>query len=714
MNQKLILRKSIAAFAMAIACLFSGNVSADLSADFDRARFLTAKDIPAHLADWLRLEQLVNNRFTGTIFTRLDHSQLDPRFDPKNEPVVLIGYLEIPRHAASIQIDESLIPASAKDVLFFKKDGIEYVRMFIHPLMETQYEEESKLYGEKYVDSTGKTRYRPKHGEYVAALSSSIRSWVVWDRRNPQNFIGEKTSVALELGGLDRKNDLDQLARAVAITQVMKDIPAKIRQEVGFEIFPEPVSQNTSSIRNGKTYGNITRIFPEPMSHPNGIARFAPGFSLTSPGPNFETPLLVELIAKSGKPAGEYIEQNLIEPLVRVYAYLTYVRGVVGEPHQQNVLFKRDDQGYLTQLIQLRDADAFKPDIELRHIHGHSDEPFNQSKRPYKLLKMAKAEHDYRRSYNAYVKGTWTEAIGLMIDQWKHLYPSLADGTNFAESFDKALLKELVKYFGFTAVFDSADMAASEQIEILERQHSNNDPSFDPAKLKEARAKVKQGTLAKFVAQNRAKIDSVAPGIDWNARPVSITLEQSKKIIDAFTVSELFLRNYVNNATTYAFDVNRIVDKFKKLNVQKPQAKVSQNVLRAEYERLVFNYRGSSTEKVPASAYFVLNKGSITALSAHGNPIGHAFLEPRSTIGSGKPYYAGSKYPRIEPDLSLLAEFYAFADGKISEIKDRATRATVIPISSHLAPPSPATRPTRQTRRNDWASVACSALFGAR
>lgn len=667
------------------------------AANFDSSRFLSINEIPAHIAEWLYHEQLVNNRFTGTIFAPLDHSELDPRFDPMSRSVILMGYLEIPVSKGAIRVDESLLPESARRVLFFKKDGVEYRRMFIHPLMEENYRDEAKLYGQTTIDAAGKKHIGLKYGEFAATLSSSMRSWVVWDRKNPKDFIGEKTSIAVVVG-MDRKNDLDKLERAAAITQVTKEVSAADRKAYGFDLMVEPVTQSTSTIPGGKYFGNITRIFPE-MSHPNGKPRLIPGFSLTSPGPNGEKPLLEQMIEASGLSAEAYVAKNIVSPLVRAYSYLTFKHGIIGEPHQQNVLFELDEKGRLTGRVFFRDLDAFKPDIELRHRLGLSDEPFLGAKRPFKVLKMAKAEHDYRRSYMSYVKGAWTESIVNMIATKAGQVPASAVGSVISEEFDKALLNELVRHFSFEAVFDAANMAASEELESLEWQRENKDPKFDAERLKIVRELTHSGTLDAFIAQNQAKLTELLPRVNWTKRPVRLTQKQAEAVVGAFSVNELFLRNYANNARTYIFDVNRVVEKYKALNVPKAQAGVSQTVLRKEYERLAFNYRASTIAEAPRSAYFVLNKGSISAYSSTGHDIGHAFLEPRSVVQMTGDYYTDKRYPRVEPNRAVLAQLYSFGDGKIAAIADIDTHAYTYPKEVKAAV--------------GGAVMTCSALFAA-
>ena len=609
--------------------------------------FGTVSDIPQHIQAWLYFEQVVNARNQGVFFSPLNFEALDRRYDPMNRPVWEIGYLEIPMNEAWFRYDS--LSDHASKVLFFERDGKSYVRFFIHPMMEEKYRHEIIKYG-------------LHRGTFLASPTASPRSLVVWNRHNPEEFVGQKVSLAVSVGELDRKVDIDQLERAFAINEVMKEVPESAKTQYGFDYLHEAMIQNTSTSepnQAGKKFGNISRDLPA-MVHPNGRPKYIPGFALFSVGPNGEDPRIVDLINRSGLPAETYLENYILKPLLQSYAYLTFEHGIIGEPHAQNVLFGSDENGNLNGHVIFRDLDGFKPDIGLRHLLGLSDIPFDRLSRPYKLLKMAKAQEFYRESYNLYIKDAWvTEFEGVFgpykgkIQHW--------NVTNFAESLDKIFLLEAVRHLGFRAVFNSADMR--QQQKIMEAETLWDVPE-NPEEVREARYKAVHGTLNEFVKNHKEKLKTLLPDVHWDdPLQVNLTMEQTEVLLKHFSVAELFLVKPKNDLKTWNFDVNTMVAAKKESSKSLlPEALarngVSQQVLRREFDRLIFNYRSSSQKKLPNNAIFILNTGGITAYDKNYNVLNYAFLEPQDWLSGSTPFYQNAKYPRVEPDREILKALY--------------------------------------------------------
>ncbi|MEK7356189.1 MAG: hypothetical protein AAB250_07045, partial [Bdellovibrionota bacterium] len=76
---------------------------------------------------------------------------------------------------------------------------------------------------------------------------------------------------------------------------------------------------------------------------------------------------------------------------------------------------------------------------------------------------------------------------------------------------------------------------------------------------------------------------------------------------------------------------------------------------------------------------FVLNRGSISAISSKGEPIAHAFLEPRTVLAATGDYYTDKRYPRVEPNRAVLAQLYAFGDRKLNAVADIETQVYKYP-----------------------------------
>lgn len=710
---------------LTLTVALAAHGKAQLRADFDSSRFLGAQQIPANIAAWMYLEQEVNNRDMGSNFIALDHNELDPRFDPKNRPVVLIGYLEIPREQAAMRIDLDGLSKRAKQMLFFKRDGKDYVRFFIHPLMEEKYAPEIKMWGKKVVDKDGNVvSYSPHYGDYVATLTSSLRSFVAWKRSDPSVFIGPKTSLAVNVQ-TDRKNDLDKLERAFAVSQLVRDLPQAEKDAVRVDFLLEPMVQSTAGVKDGKTYGNINRDYGDrDMVHPNGKSRYVPGFALTSAGPRGGEPMLIRMIRESGQTPEDFIQERVMGPLIRAGAYLGFDQGLVSEMHQQNVLFELDERGRLTGNILIRDLDAFKPDILTRVMRGLSAEPFLSAKRPYKLLKMGKAKNYYRLSYDEYIKSNWLENVQTMLGRYGmdlvaksptvrrqfDASPLEKVMDEISERADKTLLLEMTKRFGFETVFNAADMEAQETVnkqEYLKKKGKR----FGAVKLKVARQDAKSGTLDLFIATYGEQLRKLLPEVNWQRRPLQLTDAQAEKVVSEFWVAELFVREeMMNSPLRTIFDTTAIVDKHKSQSPLKIQPGVNQEVLAKEYERLVFNYRHSSQKEVPRGAFYVLNKGIITAVSAKGEALGFAFLEPRSVIGSETLYYAGSTHPRVEPNRAVLKMLYDYADGRISRIPAIHTQRYAYPAVGS-ASQEDLEESDLATVRESAVSGACRALF---
>jgi len=681
--------RMLAGLLLNLSLSLSAVANVQLTKDFDQSRFLTVNDIPNNISPWIYLEQVVNNRNMGSNFQilPLDHSNLDARFDPMNRPVIKMGYLEIPVDESNSKVDNDGLSKRAKRVYFFKRGGKLYERMFIHPLMEHKYQAEIKQWGVPYKDDKGVTRYRVHYGDFAATLTASLRSWVTWNIKNPEEWAGPKTSLAVTVQ-TDRKNDLDKLERAYAVSLIVRGIDPKILEKLGVDFLLEPMVQNTFNIKDGKSYGNINRDYGDrEMVHPNGKARYAPGFAITSAGPNGEAPLLIKMIEQSGMTAENFIYEKMMGPLARINAYLTYQLGLIGELHQQNVLFELDEKGMLTGRVLIRDLDAFKPDLRMRIIRGLSAEEFLHAKRPYKLLKMGKAANYYRVSYDEYIKSNWLENIqGALERHGQHLLKESSAGRRrnqqtpianvmhqLSERVDKAMILDMIAALGPEAVFNSANMEALDTFNREEFKKAEN-LGHDETKLEQAKAEVRSPSLEAFVDQNIKKLAKILPDVNWEVRPIKISKAQARVIVENFEVGEIFMRlDQFNTPMRTMFDATVMVQSFKAQSPIKPQEGVSQSVLATEYQRLVFNYRHSSVVAVPKNGFYVLGKGIITAVDAKGQPIGHVFLEPREILEGGNEYYEGSKYPRVEPNRAMLEMLYGFIDGRISSVPDVQT-----------------------------------------
>jgi hypothetical protein len=171
----------------------------------------------------------------------------------------------------------------------------------------------------------------------------------------------------------------------------------------------------------GKEFGMIVREVPKDFP-----GRLVPGSSLASKRPGGQEPLLVEMIRKSGMEPMDYVREKMLTPLMKTYGDITFGAGLVGEPHQQNVLFEVGKDGQLTGRVVMRDLDSYKVDVEARVRKGLSVRDLAPYSDPGIIgdLKLSKAREYYDTSYNDYVR----EDYGFMLSRGLGKYfPSVTE-----------------------------------------------------------------------------------------------------------------------------------------------------------------------------------------------------------------------------------------------------------------------------------------------
>lgn len=255
---------------------------------------------PASVRRWLSLEQTRNRR------------QRDPR---RFARVTLKGLpaRALPENRPVWRLGSFVAPRN-RVVVYGKGRPRELftprgVRVFLHPLMAERYALDVLEFG---ADTES----------FWATPTASPRSVVAWGERG-QPF-GLKLSLDVELLGLTRLVETSKLTRAVAVSQVLR----------GVRVLREPVAVRTEE----KDFGLIYRALPR------DVGALTPGFAL-----RLSFPLL---------------HDRVFPALVRAFGTLAFGQGLIGDLHQQNVLFTPRHR------LVLRDLDSFKTDAELRRLRG--------------------------------------------------------------------------------------------------------------------------------------------------------------------------------------------------------------------------------------------------------------------------------------------------------------------------------------------------------
>ena len=93
-------------------------------------------------------------------------------------------------------------------------------------------------------------------------------------------------------------------------------------------------------------------------------------FSLYSKGTGGE-PLIIKLIRDSGQDPKTFVQENIIRPLINQMIFLAKTEGLIGEPHEQNVLVEMES-GRLTGQFYYRDLAGFAVNPDFRQRAGKS------------------------------------------------------------------------------------------------------------------------------------------------------------------------------------------------------------------------------------------------------------------------------------------------------------------------------------------------------
>jgi hypothetical protein len=400
------------------------------------------EDIPEGAARWLAThEQVYNERIQDDdVFAPIELGDLPAKYDSNNRPVFELGYIEIPKGEA-LGKTAHLSPTLENGMVVHHEDGSIFYRLFIHPDMEGEYADEIKKYGGL------------KKGEFLATPTASPRSLLVWWKDHPEKgFFGQKVSLNRTIGGSVRLNNAQKLERSFMSNALMGTIPDKTKKDYGFDFLHEPMTVQAPS----KRYGNISRDFSD-FEYPGGKPRYVPGLALGTQGPNGEPSILLEQIKKSGLPPEVFLQEKVLKPLIRVYTYLATEEGLVGEFHQQNVLFELDKDGNLTGNLLLRDLDSLNPDVELRNVRGKSNDPIETSGVSHKLLKLDWGPQNYTTGYDDYIRNDWCTYLDHMLSQSELPgAPDLVRKHTLWKISDRLMASELEKHVGSDLVSEAS------------------------------------------------------------------------------------------------------------------------------------------------------------------------------------------------------------------------------------------------------------------
>jgi hypothetical protein len=304
--------------------------------------------LPAALASWIEFEQTVNERIVND---RL-HAPIDARsntvrarFRPEARPVWELDVVSLP--VAEVR------EYGAAHAELRRRLGIRVPRgraaMFVHPQSRALYRASIARHG---LASCG----------IDVTPTASYRSLLAWAPGRPPTVV--KLSLGATIGKIRRVVRERQIARAVFVSRVLDTIPRAVRQALRLDWFPDLAGVVLARERHGW----LVRGLPASLRGATDV-RLIPAFSLISRREG-DTPLLVDMIRRSGERPEMFVARRVLLPYVNALAYLLLEEGVAFEGHMQNVLYETDVAGALTGGIVLRDLADASVNVALRIARG--------------------------------------------------------------------------------------------------------------------------------------------------------------------------------------------------------------------------------------------------------------------------------------------------------------------------------------------------------
>ncbi len=193
---------------------------------------------------------------------------------------------------------------------------------------------------------------------WQATPISSYRSIMAWNSTDLVYSL--KVSLDTEIGAISRMLSRSQIERATVASLAIQQTPKEIYAQQGIYFIDEPVSVYFKKFQ----FSYMIRENPKLKKG----SKLVPLFSLYAKRGNNGS-LLQKLIDHSELSAKEFVAENIIKLLVNQALYLGLQDGLIGAPHEQNVLVEMTN-GKLTKNFHYRDLGSFHINENLRQLAG--------------------------------------------------------------------------------------------------------------------------------------------------------------------------------------------------------------------------------------------------------------------------------------------------------------------------------------------------------
>jgi len=164
----------------------------------------------------------------------------------------------------------------------------------------------------------------------------------------------------------------------------------------------------------------IIRAIPKEVTR--GQASVVPLLSLYAPPSGGGRPLLAEMIERSGLSPEAFVRSKIIRPFARQYIELAVGRGIVPEPHAQNVLLELGRDGQPTGSFVHRDFGGFNIDFSHRRASGlalPAQMPaINSLQADYKIGRYGSAKKMLGRNLDSFFYGGFVYNLDKELPTW--------------------------------------------------------------------------------------------------------------------------------------------------------------------------------------------------------------------------------------------------------------------------------------------------------
>lgn len=310
------------------------------------------ENIPSGVKELLYEEQNLHNKdlWGAGAFA----SNINPDYVPEKNPKFPLPYYLIPVEDARFLQADSLDPRIA-DQLMMKISGKKHYKLFVHPESEAHYDFLRNAYN--YIG--------PDRTEFMASPTSSYRSLVVWnknsDTRKP--FIAKVSLDKNVIGSIDRLVSINEVERSVANQKVFDRIGKQKLESLHLKLFPETAGLTMLKQHDGapeKLGGQLIREIPDEVVA--GEKKWLSFSALMSPNRK-GSPLIMDVIAKSGLSSFEFFDQYMINGYLQMFEDVSLKAGMNFEPHSQNLVFETTRDLKPTGQWVLRDFGGVWPDV---------------------------------------------------------------------------------------------------------------------------------------------------------------------------------------------------------------------------------------------------------------------------------------------------------------------------------------------------------------